>query len=155
MSRHRIRFCSVPRFAIRTKKGRFQKPPLFTRRRLMCSPQSICLLRKESIGLRQKIRACRVILFAIAPVLYSLPVLRSFSEGGSEEGAKKGQSKPHLPPHQKRLNRKFSYSFFHIELRESGIENQGLFSHQMRKFALLRGTSVSASIGVEFGSFGF
>jgi hypothetical protein len=31
------------------------------------------------------------------------------------------------------------YSFSLIELRESGIENQEPFSHQMRRFALLRG----------------
>jgi hypothetical protein len=51
----------------------------------------------------------------------------------------KNQSKAQLSAYQKRLISKNFFSFFHIELRESGIENREPFSTQTRSFALLRG----------------
>ncbi len=47
------------------------------------------------------------------------------------------QSKALVVAHQKRLISKNFYSFSHIELRESGIENQEPFSHRTRKSALI------------------
>jgi hypothetical protein len=64
---------------------------------------------------------------------YPLPAPAALERGNN-------QSKSQLLAHQKRLIFKNFYSFSHIELRESGIENQEPFSHQSRKFTLLRGT---------------
>jgi hypothetical protein len=54
-------------------------------------------------------------------------------------GCWKNQSKAQVVNTLKSIFLKIFYPFSHIELRESGIENQEPFSPQSRRFALTKG----------------
>jgi hypothetical protein len=69
------------------------------------------------------------------------------------EGIGKNQSKARVPAHQKRLISKFFYLFSRKYLAKTVPPKRAKFSHQTRKFALLRGTSFLSAIALAKADF--